>query len=166
MRFRKTMLYPKINMFQFKTRGESKKVFTGLRPRYKHPRATKLKQDTNATFARKHYSEQADTMTFKLEYLQQNLAECATFFSSKYLKESIPKIRYQQEALKYYIQTQSLNSDKQQVLLQWLYTKSQTQSDTIPTEHSKLVHDIWSSPAISALTSNKMYMIQKQAPCS
>ena len=88
------------------------------------------------------------------------------FFSSKCLKESIPKIRYQQEALKYYIQTQSVNSDKQQVLLQWLYTKSQTQSDTIPTEHSKLVHDIWSSPAISALTSNKMYMIQKQAPCS
>lgn len=160
------MLYPKINMFQFKTRGESEKVFTGLRPSYKHPRATKLKQDTNATFARKHYSEQAATMTFKLEYFQQNLAECATFFSSKCLKESIPKIRYQQEALKYYIQTQTLNSDEQQVLVQWLYTKSQTQSDTIPTEHSKLVHDIWSSPAISALTSNKMYMVQKHAPCS
>lgn len=99
-------------------------------------------------------------MTFKLEYLQQNLAECATF-SSKCLKESLPKIRYQQEALKYCIQTQSLNSDEQQVLLQWLYTKSQTQSDTIPTDHSKLVHDIWSSPGISALTSNKRYMFQK-----
>ena len=147
-------------MFQFKTRGESEKVFRGLRPSYKHPRATKLKQDTNATFARKHYSKQAATMTFKLEYLQQNLAECATFFSSKYLKESIPKIRYQQEALKYYIQTQTVNSDEQQVLVQWLYKKSQTQSDTVPTENSKLVHDI------SALTSNKMYMIQKHAPCS
>ena len=104
----------------------------------------------------------AATMTFKLEYLQQNLAECATFFSSKCLKESIPKIRYQQEAVKYYIQTQTLNSDEQQVLVQWLYTKSQTQSDTIPTEHSKLVHDIWSSPAISALTSNKIYFISTE----
>ena len=83
---------------------------------------------------------------------------CHFFLSSKCLKESIAKVRYQQEALKYCIQTQSLNSDEQQVLLQWLYTKSQTQSDTIPTEHSKLVHDIWSSPGISALTSNKMYM--------
>lgn len=87
------MLYAKINMFQFKTRGESEIVFTGLRPSYKHSRATKLKQDTNTTFARKHYSEQAATLTFKLEYLQQNLAEYATFFSSKCLKESIPKNR-------------------------------------------------------------------------
>ena len=83
------------------------------------------------------------------------------FFSSKCLKESLPKIRYQKEALKYYIQPPSLNSDERQVLLQWLYTKSQTQSDTIPTEYSKLVHDIWSSPWISAMTSNKRYMIQK-----
>ena len=51
------MLHPKINRFQFKMRGECEKVFTGLRPSYKTPRATKLKQDTNATFARKHYSE-------------------------------------------------------------------------------------------------------------
>jgi len=85
------MLYPKINMFQFKTRGESEKMFTGLRPSYKHPRATKLKQDTNATFARKHYSEQAATMTFKLEYLQQNLAERATFFFKQMLERKSPK---------------------------------------------------------------------------
>lgn len=89
-------------------------------------------------------------MTFMLEYLQKNLAECATFlFQANAWKERPPKIRYQQEALKYCIQSQSLNSDEQRVLLQWLYTKSQTQSDTIPTEHSKLVHDIWSRPGIS-----------------
>ena len=73
------------------------------------------------------------------------------------LERKYPK---EQEALKYSIQTQTLNSDEQQVLVQWLYKKSQTQSDTVPTEHSKLVHDI------SAMTSNKMYMIQKHAPCS
>lgn len=85
------MLYAKINMFQFKMRGESEIVFTGLRPSYKHSRATKLKQDTNTTFARKHYSEQAATMTFKLEYLQQNLAECATFFFKQMHERKYPK---------------------------------------------------------------------------
>lgn len=126
------MLHPKINMFQFKTRGESEKVFTGLRPSYKHPRATKLKQ--GSTILNRLPQWLSSWNIYNEIWLNVPL-----FFSSKCLKESIPKIRYQQEALKYYIPTQSLNSDEQQVLLQWLYTKSQTQSDTIPTEHSKLV---------------------------
>ena len=55
-------------------------------------------------------------------------------------------------------QTKVLKSKK----LCWTYTKRQTRSDAVPTEHRKLAHDFWASPDIFQTTPNKKDIVLKR----